>query len=750
MPRQIKRGSRDDETQLVQMEDLPEWLPTGWSMATKTRMSGDRAGEMYKCYIAPATGWKFYSKREVFGYLKTGKPRSRRASVPNKSRASEPNKSHALEPSKTPESEPSKNHGSEPSKSHESELSKSHVSEPSKSHESEPSKSHESEQDKRGIGMHPNESASNVVVEKHTAEGLPPGWIKEMKVTQLAYRTRKDPYYIESVTGFEFRSKKDVFRYLKSGDIAKCKTRPKKRQISDMESIDEETFPPTAAKWHKIAGNATRRSLFTGESSRLSKAAEDKLVLGSSVVEECLPLSWVALGGESSQMINEAHQESEGAKNVEGKMASTEKGFISDPEAKVSLERQSLEKLHSADGESSELISVAKESGGLEDMEGKMVCAEKGLISAPAANVYSGKQPSEKPHDAYGESSELISAARECRGLENTEEIMVCAGKGIISAPAVAVSQEKQLSEKPHSVNRESSELVSVAQQVSGGLENLEKEIVAPSAKISEEKQPLVKSIQKRKNRDQIRTSNSQDGKEPQLARRTSKRLAGLRAELAPNLEMSERAAQMTAKQYVNLEANPALVVNLTSSIHQASKQVYPPEAAGRGVTTPCTSRGSGVLDKNPSKEGEKPPEDPVVEELVRKLENEKQSTERPVSPLVLPFGDSWPDPCLEFAFKTLTGAIPVDDTLVIGNYFQQNPGMGQDQSRSGFTLPDLGSDSFCQTDILFQLGTEKPTAKQQQSQGKHAFTPQGNRGVAASGDSAFHQPYGESSQGKS
>lgn len=31
-------------------------------------------------------------------------------------------------------------------------------------------------------------------------------------------------------------------------------------------------------------------------------------------------------------------------------------------------------------------------------------------------------------------------------------------------------------------------------------------------------------------------------------------------------------------------------------------------------------------------------------------------------SPLTLPFGDSWPDPCLQFAFKTLTGDIPVSE----------------------------------------------------------------------------------------
>ncbi|XP_042511854.1 uncharacterized protein LOC122086983 isoform X2 [Macadamia integrifolia] len=134
MPRKSKRCTKDNENQIVQVEDdVPNWLPTDWSMVIQTRKSGYRAGQKYK-----------------------------------------------------------------------------------------------------------------VVVEKHTAEELPSGWIKEIKVTQLADRTRRDLSYIDSVTGYEFRSKKDVFRYLESGDVGKCASMPKKRQIGDMESIDAEIFAQTS------------------------------------------------------------------------------------------------------------------------------------------------------------------------------------------------------------------------------------------------------------------------------------------------------------------------------------------------------------------------------------------------------------------------------------------------------------------------------------------------------------------------
>ncbi|KAJ4952852.1 hypothetical protein NE237_029684 [Protea cynaroides] len=799
MPRPIRRCSRDNQKQIgMQMEDLPKWLPSGWSMEIKTRKSGMKVGKTYKCYIS-STGCKFYSKVEVFRYLKNGKLCS-----------------------------------------------------------------YTSELNKRDSAMHSTKSASEGLVEKHTVEGLPPGWIKKTKVTQVADRTRKDPYYIDPVTGYEFRSKVDVFRYLESGDLGKCATRPKKRQISDMVSIDGQISPLSAAKKHKMAGNATRRSLFTRQSARLSKAVENELVLESSVVGECLP-SMVAQDGETSQMTSEVHQESEGIKNVEGKMVCSEIGFISALGVEVSQERQPLEKLHSADRENSELISAvnmkekmicaekglisseadvfaekqpkekpldadgesyelideaieiigldkmiekifssAQESGCLENTEEKMVCAEKGLISAPASEVFPLKQLSEKQHNADRESSELVSATQESGDLENTGGNMFCAEKGLISAPAVVFSAEKQTLKKPHTADGTSSEPVSVAQRESEGLESKEHKIVhaknglisVPSAKVYPEKQSSEKSFRKHKNRAQLRTTSGQDGKELPLLRRASKRLAGLQADLTPDLGMSERALRMVARQSVDIEVNPAASVNPSSCNHEASEEMDPSEAAaaevvttlntsrGSGVlldeisseaaaevvTTLNTSRGSGVsdeiaseaaaevvttvnssrgsgvmLDEVASEEVEKRMRDQAAPvEPSRKLEGENKPTEKPESPLVLPFGDSWPDPCLEFAFKTLTGAIPVDDNLVIGDYFQQNHRMDQDQSVSGFTLPDFGFDGFCQTDFLFQFGATEKSATKQQSSGTPTFTSLGNCGMAASGDGALQQPNGE------
>ena len=45
-------------------------------------------------------------------------------------------------------------------------------------------------------------------------------------------------------------------------------------------------------------------------------------------------------------------------------------------------------------------------------------------------------------------------------------------------------------------------------------------------------------------------------------------------------------------------------------------------------------------------------------------------------------FGNAWSDPCIEFAFKTLTGDIPVlDDTRAVTEYFPEQQDLNKDPS---------------------------------------------------------------------
>ncbi|KAL9246746.1 hypothetical protein vseg_020242 [Gypsophila vaccaria] len=57
-----------------------------------------------------------------------------------------------------------------------------------------------------------------------------------------------------------------------------------------------------------------------------------------------------------------------------------------------------------------------------------------------------------------------------------------------------------------------------------------------------------------------------------------------------------------------------------------------------------------------------------------------------------------WSDPCLEFAYKTLTGAIPLDDNLAIEDYIQYQLHTSK-QSNDFQSLPDIDMSSFPQND---------------------------------------------------
>ncbi|KAJ6761312.1 hypothetical protein OIU79_026027 [Salix purpurea] len=121
---------------------------------------------------------------------------------------------------------------------------------------------------------------------------------------------------------------------------------------------------------------------------------------------------------------------------------------------------------------------------------------------------------------------------------------------------------------------------------------------------------------------------------------------------------------------------------------------------------------GMAALDEHAGKEDIGSSGNLFVPEHARGVETSNKADEKPVSPLNLPFADAWSDPCIEFAIKTLTGAIPLDFD-VVQDCLPQQAGSLQQQQSSGFTLPNVGE--FRQTGFLCQqIGTsEKPSFNQ-------------------------------------
>ncbi|KAJ8504843.1 hypothetical protein OPV22_005729 [Ensete ventricosum] len=188
-------------------ESRPDWLPEGWTAVAKTT----RSGAVLWCFHDPYTGSRFCSKKEVLQHLKSGKFCG----------------------------SPTKQTRSITTRSMEKLCASANLEEENKTN-----------------------SAKNDQIE-NTPYELPNGWIKEIRLRNSGTKIKKDPFYFDPVSGYEFRSLKDVFRYIETGDIHSCANKPKKRSIDDIHSLEKESHPP-AAKRVEYRGTTVKKCLFPG------------------------------------------------------------------------------------------------------------------------------------------------------------------------------------------------------------------------------------------------------------------------------------------------------------------------------------------------------------------------------------------------------------------------------------------------------------------------------------------------------
>lgn len=196
MPEHIDKSS-EPVPPAMETDETPEWLPQGWIMEVKVKSNSFRK---YKCFVEQLTGRKFYSKPQVFEYLKTAK----QAGMEEKSggdtgESAGGETSPKLEGSDNVKTLKPKRRASKP----------------------------------KAKGL-----AKKVVIERLTADGLPSGWIKEIKIQTKANGIRRDPYYTDPVSGYVFRSQKDALRYLETGEMSVCAIKPKKR--AELSFLNEE------------------------------------------------------------------------------------------------------------------------------------------------------------------------------------------------------------------------------------------------------------------------------------------------------------------------------------------------------------------------------------------------------------------------------------------------------------------------------------------------------------------------------
>ncbi|XP_042751850.1 uncharacterized protein LOC111901150 isoform X2 [Lactuca sativa] len=158
-----------------------DWLPDGWDVEVKSKKSGQK----YKIYINPK-GKKFFSKPQVLSYLSgtLSSPAGQKKGY------------------KTP-------------------------TQPEKSQISE-AKNNETREITESARMAPDYE----VISSTPADGLPPGWIKEIRVRNGSSGKKRDPYYLDPLSGYVFFSKLDALRYLDTGDVKKCAIKPLRRDMN--------------------------------------------------------------------------------------------------------------------------------------------------------------------------------------------------------------------------------------------------------------------------------------------------------------------------------------------------------------------------------------------------------------------------------------------------------------------------------------------------------------------------------------
>ncbi|KAL8095907.1 uncharacterized protein LOC141692279 isoform X2 [Apium graveolens] len=110
---------------------------------------------------------------------------------------------------------------------------------------------------------------------------------------------------------------------------------------------------------------------------------------------------------------------------------------------------------------------------------------------------------------------------------------------------------------------------------------------------------------------------------------------------------------------------------------------------------------------------------------------------------------DIWTDPCFEFAVKTLTGVLPLDEDPGSQNLFQQQLSSADTRGIGGTVIPN--KNNFCQTDYTLQHCTavEKPQYRKQPATAATRIPQTSTRSLQISSGSGLHQSIQDGTSGQ-
>ncbi|CAI8619379.1 unnamed protein product [Vicia faba] len=783
--------------------ERPEWLPDGWDIKVQTRKSGPAMGSSYKCYIDPLNIHKFYSKPEVLRHLETTKA-SNCSSKKKKGTTSKhtpskeeekcidkhtPNKEeekcidkHSLNKEKQKRTN---NNQHSPSKEEEKCIN---MHSPSKEEEEHINMDTGSKDGEKFTSMH---SPNNVAGEKSAEEDLPPGWIKEAKIRKNRNGIRKDWLYIDPESGYVFHSKKDVQRYLESGDIDKCAIKPSRRQNQD----EDNSTPYPAAKRQKpkqstprqktSAANEPAESLESPDVNNSMKGKDVNVSSGMMVSPDTSGESLKA-GYRSSRRLTGA-EPVKLADNVVNNQTLVPKRNLrknrttlaADMENKSSQHLNGVPETEQPKPESrtnSNKFSKKKEPhipcraskrlAGSESKKSEEVTDElqqgEGGPDHPPLNSESRNKRRKSPLvlPAADNQLEMLEVDDEnsepqlsfafhyswsdpCLdyAINSLTGVLPPVDNSVDNGPATVPetdiqkptfddtvtgrsrdSQNNSVDNEPTTVHETDIQNQNNSVDNDNGLTTVhetdaQKTLIDNVTRSKDSQSNLLDNVTRGRDKNTpVQSNKSKRKKEVKVPpMRLSKRLAGIEPEANP----SDKALEYSSKKSSKEEPTAAALLTNGASDHlhaveeakltrhaSDSLKTEIPEKSSRKSAKSSNSLKTEIPEKSSrksakssddqivhkeqasdslktempeksSRKSAKSSDDQIVhkEQQLEKAEAENVSDDRSKPEVTLPFSESWSDPCLEFAFKTLTGALPVDSAAEILEV--PSPGVG-------------------------------------------------------------------------
>ncbi|XP_073312286.1 uncharacterized protein [Primulina huaijiensis] len=599
-------------------------LPSGWIKEIKTIQSGDKIRKD-PYYTDPVSGYLFRSKKDVFCFLKTNDIRSC-AIIPKKRGKEDLKMIKNIKPVKN--------------------VARPHlmpdVSVPSKS---TIDTSCTTETEKKS-----QHSTTTVANEFTTDDDLPPGWIKEIKTSESGDKIRKDLYYTDPVSGYIFRSKKDVLRFLDTNDIRSCAIRPKRRETNDFQSIKEipldnsgeSSLKPEASIKYESMINAAYITEIKKNSQQPSPAVAIEIAS-----TDGLPPGWIK-EIRTSQSGDKIRKDPFYTDPVSGYIFRSKKDVLRYLETNDISSCAIRPKRREIDSPS--LIKKKTSSSPINKKLSKQLETKTKLFIGEESNANGEGVSNTKTQAASKADTFTVASA----GSDSLKEMFSCENSNKRFDMKMGPAHTRDCSKQGEKAMADVLAICSVINDT-----------------FTEEKLP-DSEMENRTRGTKSELRKSKKRRDLNLPLRASKRLAKSEPEMLSNVELSERTCRAATKR------SSATSVTLPSDLgptkkvaDHANAVVETPRLRGEdpldNVEKPL-AKGNATLNEEPSNKVKNPlaEDDTNLKEQTVGKTNGKQPNDVVTSQDTQPcyeFGDSWTDPCLEFAYKTLTGEIPLDDT---------------------------------------------------------------------------------------